>query len=387
MLVGAPPLGLAQATANPRDFLLTDDDAGKHTTVVRDVDDSDGRARWAQRRWERERESTDITTGPIVIDNTVYVANDTGVASQIYNEQVAKQGEFPEATDKRIGQYEFPIKPAGVQISALSACDDCLANVNLLLHHRIVIRKGPVVSVQYLYGTEAVTTQDLAGWFAIQSLGHIPDGVPMASAPGPSQGAGSSGPGSGSEQAPQPAASAAPSPQAAASSAGVQARPSDLAIALGEAGKGAEKKAEADGSDARGAWYEVRYERDRDFGGYRSGPVTVYNRVFVAPNVEAARQIHGEQVCQNDKFPEAKEKVGDVFELKGVGEVGPDARGLSACTGSCNTNKDVNVHKRIVSRVDNVVSVVYLWGLSDPEGTTDWHARYFASLVDARARS
>jgi len=37
--------------------------------------------------------------------------------------------------------------------------------------------------------------------------------------------------------------------------------------------------------------------------------------------------------------------------------------------------------------VDNVVSVVYLWGLSDPEGTTDWHARYFASLVDARARS
>jgi len=272
MLVGAPPLGLAQATANPRDFLLTDDDAGKHTTVVRDVDDSDGRARWAQRRWERERESTDITTGPIVIDNTVYVANDTGVASQIYNEQVAKQGEFPEATDKRIGQYEFPIKPAGDQISALSACDDCLANVNLLLHHRIVIRKGPVVSVQYLYGTEAVTTQDLAGWFAIQSLGHIPDGVPMASAPGPSQGAGSSGPGSGSEQAPQPAASAAPSPQAAASSAGVQARPSDLAIALGEAGKGAEKKAEADGSDARGAWYEVRYERDRDFGGVSIRP-------------------------------------------------------------------------------------------------------------------
>ena len=59
---------------------------------------------------------------------------------------------------------------------------------------------------------------------------------------------------------------------------------------------------------------------------------------------------------------------------------------LSACERSCNGGGEIYVHKRLVSRVANVVSVIYLWGLSHEEGTSDWHARYFGDLVVSRSR-
>lgn len=82
------------------------------------------------------------------------------------------------------------------------------------------------------------------------------------------------------------------------------------------------------------------------------------------------RAIYLEQVALNDEIPEADRRVGQKFELKDASEIGGE----------------IYVHKGLVSRVANVVSVVYLWGLSHDEGTSDWHARYFGDLVVTRSR-
>jgi hypothetical protein len=46
---------------------------------------------------------------------------------------------------------------------------------------------------------------------------------------------------------------------------------------------------------------------------------------------------------------------------------------------------DINVHKRLVARSYNVVSVVYTYGLSVDEGNTDLSAIQFSEIVVKRA--
>lgn len=208
-------------------------------------------------------------------------------------------------------------------------------------------------------GNDKVITEELATWFAGQAASHIPDGIAAASGPAPS------GPATGA-----PATGAAPSDgqqpdQTQGQTTQTQAIPKDLAVKLDEAGKHAEKKEEKEGSDERGSWYQVRYERPRTFAAYRSGAVTIVSRVFVARDGAAATQIFQEHVKPNETFPEAKEKVGDPFELKDGNETGDESRGLSACHASCNTNKEIYLHKRLVARIENVVSVTYIWGLAN----------------------
>lgn len=373
-LAEAPPSARALAVAaSPRDFLLTADDVGEAAELVLETDGVVDLGQWARQRWERDRDTSDVRIGPVVLDNTVYLARDVDAARELFGRQVSRQVEFPEAADAHAGPFEFAIVPVGDEVAALSACENCLTDETINLHHRVVVRKGPVVSVVYLYGRERVATQDLATWFAAQAASHVPDGLVAGNMPPASPGevltAPSADPGSGTALGPA-----------------IQGQPRDFAVTLDEAGKWAELAAEDSGADDRVAWYAARYERPRTYAGFRSGPVTVASRVFVARDEQVARQVLDEQALLNEQFPEATEEVGDRFELAVGDEPSPDMRGLSACTGSCNSREEIFVHKRLVSRVGNVVSVVYIWGLDDPEGTTDWHARYFASLVDARSR-
>ncbi|MBA2448809.1 MAG: hypothetical protein H0V51_12365 [Chloroflexi bacterium] len=166
----------------------------------------------------------------------------------------------------------------------------------------------------------------------------------------------------------------------------IQRSPQELAVTLDEVGEDAELVQQIETSDSRARSYQLRYERPRTFDTLRSGPVTVFNRVLVARDLTTAQQLFAEQVALTDSFPEARVPVGDPFVLD-EGPVGDEAQGLAACVNSCNSDEEIFVHKRLVSRVDNVVSVVYLWGLSDPEGTTAWQARYFSALVEGRARA
>jgi len=367
------PATIRTLVANPRDYLLTAAEAGETAELVVETEGVVDVGQWARQRWERDRDTVDERIGPTVLDNTVYVARDVDAARELFGRQASRQAEFPEAVDPHAGPFEFAIAPVGDEVAALSACEDCLTDGTVNLHHRVVVRKGPVVAVVYLYGPDAVSTQELAASLAAQSAARVPGGLVAGVSPasfGPVLGA----------QSTEPAG-------AAPATAAIRGNPRDLAVTLDEAGKEAELADEEDGADNRAAWYAARYERPRDYAGYRSGPVTIESRVFVARDEQAARQILDEQAALNERFPEASERIGDPFEFEAADEVGADGRGLSACTSSCNSEKEIYVHKRLVSRVGAVISVVYIWGLDDPEDTTDWHARYFASLVAARAGS
>jgi hypothetical protein len=108
----------------------------------------------------------------------------------------------------------------------------------------------------------------------------------------------------------------------------------------------------------------------------------------VANDVDSAKQVFQEQVKLNDKIPEAADrKVGDKFELKGADGIGDESAGISACEGGCNKDGDVYVHKRLVFRSYNAVSVVYTYGLSVDEGNTDQSAITFAQIVLKRLTS
>ena len=364
---------VAAPAANPHDFLLTAEEAGEAAKLMHETTGDTDLGQWARLRWERDRDNSDVRIGPVVLEQTVHVAHNVIAARELFGRELGQQLEFPEAVDAHDGPFEFAIAPVGDEVAALSACEDCLTKGTINLHHRVVVRKGPVVSVVYLYGREAVVTQDLATWFATAAANHVPDHLaegmpsistePVASAPGPT---------------PDPSVGTAPGRV-------VQGQPRDLAVTLDEAGKWAELADEDAGADARATWYSARYERPSSYAGFRSGPVTIVNRVFIALDEQIAREILEEQAVLNEQFPEATEEVGDPFGLDLGREGDLEIRGLSACTGSCNERGEIYVHKRLVSRVGTTVSVVYLWGLDHPEGTTDWHVGYFADLIELRA--
>jgi hypothetical protein len=373
-LTAASPASAAGLT--PREIATTDDEAGRQAARAVDKEGEDARSVWVRLRWERDREGSDATTGPATIENAVWVAKDLTAARAIYQEQSAKHKEFPEAFYAHKGTYGLSISGIGDEVSGMSACLDCNAKEELLLHHRVTLRRGIVVATLYLYGPESATPQSLMTWYAIQVANRIPDAA-LRAPEGSSQGAST-----------DEASTSAQSAPASVSKVGlIVAEPKSLAIKIGEAGKGARAKTDRDGTDARGSWYEVRFEREGSGGRFYQGPVVVHNIVYVARDIDGARQTYEEQVALNDKLPEADRRVGQKFELKDANEIGEQGAGLSACERSCNAGGEIYVHKRIVSRIGNVVSVVYLWGLSHEEGTSDWHARYFGELVVGRSRA
>ena len=372
-LVPIPPASAADLA--PREIAITDDEAGRQAARAIDKDGEDNRSVWVQIRWERDQESADATTGPATVENVVWVAKDLASARAIYQEQAKLNKDFPEAFYAHKGSFPFSITRIGDEVSGLSACLDCNAKEELRLHHRVTFRRGVVVSTLYLYGAESTTPQTLVAWFATQAVGRVPDSAMQAPERAGGEQAASAEQDGGSDQ-----------PAAPAKVALIVAEPKELAIKIGEAGKNARMKRDKDGTDARGSWYDVRFEREGSGGRFYQGPVSVQNAVFIARDVESARAIYLEQVALNDQIPEADRRVGQKFELKDANEIGEEGAGISACERSCNAGGEIYVHKRLVSRMANVVSVVYLWGLSHEEGTSDWHARYFGDLVMGRSR-
>src|SRR5215207_5363459 len=204
--VGVPTARAQTDSIDPLALLLTAEDAGADATQVRETQGEDGQSRWARRRWEREEasqegssgskqrekgaapssqniESSYGTSGPLVLENAVYVARDLSTARQVYTNEVGKQPKFPEATNRLTGAFPFPMTPLGDESSALSACNDCMAKDEIYVHRRSVIRKGPVVTVVYTYGNDKVITEDLATWFAGQAVSRIPDDIVTAGGP------------------------------------------------------------------------------------------------------------------------------------------------------------------------------------------------------------
>jgi len=169
LVAGAPSAtssALAQdAGRNPADVAITNDEAGKSILSLVEKEGDDDYGRWIQRRWERDRDNEDVRVGPIITDNTVWVAKDVQAAQALFKEQAGKLKDFPESVDKHKGPYAWEIEKRGDEIAALSACDDCGQNGGINLHHRVVMRQGNVVTVLYIYGRESVATQGIATYF------------------------------------------------------------------------------------------------------------------------------------------------------------------------------------------------------------------------------
>jgi hypothetical protein len=365
-LVLMPARAVVADSIDPRNLAVTDDEAGKQATRTLNEEGSDNRAAWVRLQWERNTEGPDALTGPWTVHSSVWVAQDFVTARAIFKEQADKNKSFPEAYFARGGTFALPLPGVGTESAGLSACLDCNAKDEIFLHHRAVVRWGVVVHVLYLYGPDKVAPADLLRWYLSQLGARIPEAA--LNAP---------------ERVGGPITNEAP--PAAADPRLVTANPKDIALRVEEVGKRAELKRQKDGKDARGAWYEARYERGGTGSRFYEGPVTIYSYVHVSKDEESAKGVFQDQIKLNDKFPEATERIGDKFELKGGDGIGDESQGRSACERACNVDGELYVHKRLVTRTYNVVSVVYLYGLSVDEGLTDWHAINFSETVVRRA--
>ena len=352
---------------DPRALAITDDEAGKQATRTIDQQGSDDHSSWVHLQWERNIEGPDALTGPWTVHSSVWVARDFVTARAIFKEQSDKNKNFPEAYYKRGGTFPLNLAGFGTQSSGLSACFDCTVKEEINLHHRAVIRWGVVVHVFYMYGPDRLVPQDLLKWYLTQLQARIPEAA--LNAP---------------EREGGPITNERPA--APDDARLVTAPPKEIAIRLEETGKRAELKRQKDGKESRGSWYEVRYERGGTGSRFYEGPITFYSYVFVAKDEESAKGVFQEQIKLNDKMPEASPVgVGDKFELKGGDGVGDESQGRSACEKGCNLDGDIFVHKRLVARSYNVVSVIYTYGLSVDEGNTDWWAITLSETVIKRA--
>jgi len=138
-------------------------------------------------------------------------------------------------------------------------------------------------------------------------------------------------------------------------------------------------------------WASNRIEREQTWANFNSGPVTVASKAIIAHDVESAKRIFEEEARQNEKFPEAEEKIGGLFDfnMEGDQDVGEEAKGISACVAKgCNAKDDDNeIHRRMVFRVDRYVGIVYTFGRDYPEGNTQAYSRLFAEHMVKRMRS
>lgn len=365
LLVPATPV--AAQDIDPRYLAITDDEAGKQATRTLTQEGSDDRAAWVRLQWERNIEGPDALTGPWTVHSSVWVAKDFVTSRAIFKEQADKNKSFPEAFYKRGGTFPLDLAGIGTQSSGLSACFDCTAKDEIFLHHRAVIRWGLVVHVFYMYGPDRLVPQDLLKWYLSQLHARIPESAMNAP-----------------ERVGGPITNEAAPPPADARL--VTAPPKEIALRVEEVGKRAELKRQKDGKDARGTWYEVRYERGGTGSRFYEGPVTIYSYVHVSKDEEGAKGVFQDQIKLNDKFPEASGLgVGPPFELVGGGAIGDESDGRSSCVRTCTGDGDIFVHRRLVARTYNVVSVVYTYGQLVDEGNTDAAAIFLSETVVKRA--
>ena len=118
--------------------------------------------------------------------------------------------------------------------------------------------------------------------------------------------------------------------------------------------------------------------------------MSIATKAIIAHDVETAKQILDEEAKQNEKFPEAKDRVGGLFpfNVEGDEDVGEDAKGISACVarGCDDKDGDNQIHRRMVFRVERIVGVVYTFGMDYPEGNTQAYSRLFAQHMAQRMR-
>lgn len=140
----------------------------------------------------------------------------------------------------------------------------------------------------------------------------------------------------------------------------INRRPADITLRVNEAGPETTLVTSVGGEDGRAVWHSVRYERDRSLEVSALGPNIIYNQVYVARNVELARQIYGEQIAVRN-FPESVDRFGLAFFLDPP-RLGEESQVLASCIEDGCAATDYKIHIRLVFRNQNIVSVFYTYG-------------------------
>ena len=159
--------------------------------------------------------------------------------------------------------------------------------------------------------------------------------------------------------------------------------PTEIVTFHEEAGKQAQTVADEAGADQYGEWAHRRWTRDRDNEEKYVGPVITDSKVWVAKNVDTAKQLFKVQADVNQKMPERSDDANGPFAW--VIKEGPEPKDFSdesaaasACRhDGCDEPGKVFTHRRVVIRVDRYVATVYLYGRDEtatPELAT-WFAR------------
>jgi hypothetical protein len=266
---------------------------------------------------------------PLRIVDKLWLARDVDTARQIFREQ-AEAG-FVEARSgvSNVGGISLPAY--GDEVRGIGGCGPCDGDV---VHYRIVYRHLNGVHAIYSYGEKDYAYQDV-----VVNFGRILDERIKAVPSGPLP-----------DQV-------------------WQVSPRAVVLTAGEMAKEAYTAGEQGGSDDRGSWHWTRFKLPPEFERRHVGPLDIYSKVWVAPNLEVAKEIFAEQAKPG--FPEAEQRVGvGQFAMENPPSVGNDNFGWSACNDDCMTAKTDKLHHRYLFRSGNAVGLIYIWG-GDQDASVD----------------
>lgn len=153
------PVRAQGAPTDPAQIALQPDEGGKSIMIYKEDGGEDQFGVWISRRWIRDRDSEDVSVGPIITHNTVYVAKDVEAAKRLFQREKEQNVKFPEAADFARGPFEWKIQRFGEETASLAACVDCNSINTINLHRRVVFRQGRVVAIMYLFGRERMVPE------------------------------------------------------------------------------------------------------------------------------------------------------------------------------------------------------------------------------------
>lgn len=139
--------------------------------------------------------------------------------------------------------------------------------------------------------------------------------------------------------------------------------PVDILLTLPDAGKEAVPTKFEEGTDNRGRWGRVRFERRTDSGSQDTfGPRVIDHTVYVTSTWEQAKQLFKDETAKNERFPEqsARDERKGFFKYDLINLV-EQTSAISACN-DCGGKDQLMLHHRIVQQRYNIVSVIYLYG-------------------------
>jgi len=332
-------------------LVLIGDEAGEQAKQSDTKRGNDGGAAWYQVTFKRDSSLSKF--GPVETVDRVYRAGDIGAAQRIYNAQAGVRAGLPEAGVLKhdfnlLGAIPLPAS-LGDEAQIVGACEnrECSETRGRIIRHfRVVFRTGTLVHTLYTYGPDDGNNINVAFDLAKRiekRVNTAPTGPLLEIV---------------SNHAPE-----------------------QIGFHVQELGPEITAMFERTGSDGRSRWYEALFQRSPETLDLKLGPVTIYNKVFVANSNADARAIFQENAV--NALPQATEKRGPIFPESKTKPVGNDWHSIGACNDDCTGAGTGQLHEQVVLRWGNVVAIIYTWGhesQSNPDDIGD-RARILAERI------